>query len=77
MSLAQYEHKLAFVRPSPLARGMSPGSLDQFFPNTDAVAEALATRYLVQLHAAQRYSFAPEIAQLPLDALIDRVVDPW
>jgi AcrR family transcriptional regulator len=56
--------------------GMSPGSLYQFFPNKDAIAEALATRYLAQLHATQAYSFAPEIVHLPLDALIDRVVDP-
>jgi AcrR family transcriptional regulator len=56
--------------------GMSPGSLYQFFPNKDAIAEALATRYLEQLHATQAYSFAPEIVHLPLDALIDRVVDP-
>jgi AcrR family transcriptional regulator len=56
--------------------GMSPGSLYQFFPNKDAIAEALATRYLEQLRATQAYSFAPEIVHLPLDALIDRVVDP-
>jgi AcrR family transcriptional regulator len=56
--------------------GMSPGSLYQFFPNKDAIAEALATRYLEQLGAIQAYSFAPEIVHLPLDALIDRVVDP-
>ena len=56
--------------------GMSPGSLYQFFPNKDAIAETLATRYLEQLHATQAYSFAPEIVHLPLDALIDRVVDP-
>lgn len=55
---------------------MSPGSLYQFFPNKDAIAEALATRYLEQLHATQAYSFAPEIVHLPLDELIDRVVDP-
>src|SRR5689334_14132330 len=55
---------------------MSPGSLYQFFPNKDAIAEALATRYLEQLHATQAYSFAPEIVHLPLDVLIDRVVDP-
>jgi AcrR family transcriptional regulator len=56
--------------------GMSPGSLYQFFPNKDAIAEALASRYLEQLRATQAYSFAPEIVYLPLDALIDRVVDP-
>jgi AcrR family transcriptional regulator len=56
--------------------GMSPGSLYQFFANKDAIAEALATRYLEQLHATQAYSFAAEVVHLPLDALIDRVVDP-
>jgi len=56
--------------------GMSPGSLYQYFPNKDAIAEALAARYLEQLHATQEYSFAAEIVHLPLDALIDRVVDP-
>lgn len=56
--------------------GMSPGSLYQFFPNKDAIAEALATRYLERLRATQAYSFAPEIVHLPIDALIDRVVDP-
>jgi AcrR family transcriptional regulator len=56
--------------------GVSPGSLYQFFANKDAIAEALATRYLEQLHATQAYSFAPEVVHLPLDALIDRVVDP-
>ena len=56
--------------------GMSPGSLYQFFPNKDAIAEALASRYMQQLRATQAYSFAPEIVYLPLDELIDRVVDP-
>jgi AcrR family transcriptional regulator len=56
--------------------GMSPGSLYQFFSNKDAIAEALASRYLEQLRATQAYGFAPEIVHLPLGALIDRVVDP-
>src|SRR5262245_1895101 len=44
---------------------MSPGPLYQFFPNKDAIAEALASRYLEQLHATQAYSFAPDVVHLP------------
>src|SRR5262245_5844994 len=56
--------------------GISPGSLYQFFPNKDAIAEALAARFAARLQAAREDAFAPEIAALPLDAMIDRVVDP-
>ena len=56
--------------------GMSPGSLYQFFPNKDAVAEALAARFAERLQATREDAFDPEIATLPLDQMIDRVVDP-
>ncbi|MFI0367834.1 TetR/AcrR family transcriptional regulator [Actinomadura sp. 1N219] len=56
--------------------GVSPGSLYQFFGNKDAVAEALAARYAEGLGAAQRQALAPDVAKLPLEGLIDRVVDP-
>lgn len=56
--------------------GMSPGSLYQFFANKDAIAEALTARYVEQLRATQAEAFAPDVAHLSLDALIDRVVDP-
>jgi AcrR family transcriptional regulator len=56
--------------------GISPGSLYQFFPNKDAIAEALAARFAARLQATQEDAFAPEIAALPLDGMIDRVVDP-
>jgi AcrR family transcriptional regulator len=56
--------------------GMSPGSLYQFFPNKDAIAEALAARFAERLLATREEAFTPEIAVLPLDAMIDRVVDP-
>jgi AcrR family transcriptional regulator len=55
---------------------MSPGSLYQFFPNKDAIAEALASRFAQRLRATREDAFAPEIAGLPLDEMIDRVVDP-
>jgi AcrR family transcriptional regulator len=56
--------------------GVSPGTLYQFFPNKDALAEALAARFSDRLRATQEEAFALEVAALPLDELIDRVVDP-
>jgi AcrR family transcriptional regulator len=55
--------------------GMSPGSLYQFFPNKDAIAEALADRFVARLRETQAV-FGPEIEYLPLDELIDHVFDP-
>jgi AcrR family transcriptional regulator len=56
--------------------GVSPGTLYQFFPNKDALAEALAARFGERLRATQAEIFTPELATLPLDEMIDRVVDP-
>src|SRR3977135_4573683 len=55
--------------------GMSPGSLYQFFPNKDAIAEALADRFVERLRDTHAV-FGPEIEYLPLDELIDHVIDP-
>jgi AcrR family transcriptional regulator len=55
--------------------GVSPGSLYQFFPNKDAIAEALADRFVRRLRETQAI-FGPEIEYLPLDQLIDHVIDP-
>src|SRR5215510_716940 len=56
--------------------GVSPGTLYQFFPNKDAIGEALAARFGERLRATQADIFVPELATLPLDEMIDRVVDP-
>jgi AcrR family transcriptional regulator len=53
--------------------GVSTGTLYQFFPNKEAIAEALAERYREQLRAV---AFTPDDASRPMDALLDRVVDP-
>ena len=55
--------------------GTSPGSLYRFFPNKDAMAEALADRFVERLRETQAI-FGPEIEYLPLDELIDHVIDP-
>jgi len=52
--------------------GASPGTLYQFFPNKEAMAEALADRYLRRLGEI----FAPDIGRLPVPALVDQLIDP-
>jgi len=54
---------------------VSPGSLYQFFPNKDAIAEALTERFAHRLRETQAV-FGPEIEYLALDELIDHVIDP-
>ncbi|WP_433830696.1 TetR/AcrR family transcriptional regulator [Actinoplanes sp. CA-015351] len=57
--------------------GISPGSLYQYFPNKEAIAEALSRRLLEQMREAHATAFDPsEAAALPLPDLLDRVVDP-
>src|ERR1051326_2513307 len=55
--------------------GIPIGSVYQFFPNKEAIAEALADRFVQRLRETQAL-FGPEIEYLPLDALIDHVIDP-
>jgi AcrR family transcriptional regulator len=56
--------------------GISPGSFYQYFPNKTAVVEALAHRYVDHLAETHGGLLGPELADLPLDELVDRVVDP-
>jgi AcrR family transcriptional regulator len=55
---------------------MSPGSLYQFFPHKDAIAQALATRYVDELALTQESAFSADLAYVTLDELLDQVVDP-
>jgi AcrR family transcriptional regulator len=57
--------------------GISPGSLYQYFPNKDAIADALSQRLLDQLRQAHAAAFDERsAAELPLPVLVSRVVDP-
>ena len=59
------------------AAGISPGSLYQFFPNKEAIAEALADRFVTQMRAAHEAAFTGvDFARVGLDEVLDRVVDP-
>jgi AcrR family transcriptional regulator len=55
--------------------GVSPGSLYQFFSNKEAMAEALAARFVDQLQAIHGADPAPDLTREPLARLVDRLVD--
>src|SRR5712692_1214904 len=55
--------------------GVSPGSLYQFFPNKEAIAQAYATEAIVQLHRAYDTILSPAVIAAPLPAFIDTFVD--
>jgi AcrR family transcriptional regulator len=57
--------------------GISPGSLYQFFANKEAIARALADRFVSELRDAHRKAFTDlNPAACPLPELLDRVIDP-
>jgi AcrR family transcriptional regulator len=56
--------------------GVSPGTLYQFFPNKQAIAEALANAYAAKNQALESV-FDLRAAEVPLHDLIDRLVDPF
>jgi AcrR family transcriptional regulator len=55
---------------------ISPGSLYQFFPNKQAIAQALGVRFAEQLRVLHEHALAPDNRPLPLAAFLDRIVDP-
>ena len=57
--------------------GVSPGTLYQFFPNKQAMAEALANEYARQNQALHERVFDVSAASMPLRELIDRLVSPF
>lgn len=57
--------------------GVSPGTLYQFFPNKQAMAEALATEYAVRYKAARDRALDPAMAaEATFEQLIDQITDP-
>ncbi|MFC1419904.1 TetR/AcrR family transcriptional regulator [Streptacidiphilus cavernicola] len=56
--------------------GVSPGTLYQYFPNKDAMADALAGRFAEQLVELRGLLAVPDPAALPLDELLPRVLRP-
>ena len=57
--------------------GTSIGSLYQFFPNRDALLHAVAEGYVADLDHLLDAADGPEVATLPLPALVDAVLEPF
>jgi AcrR family transcriptional regulator len=55
--------------------GTSIGSLYQFFPNKEALLDALAARYEAQLRALHDRVLNTETADLPMREMYDRIID--
>ncbi|MFI1400675.1 TetR/AcrR family transcriptional regulator [Streptomyces sp. NPDC020681] len=56
--------------------GVSPGTLYQFFPNKEAIAIELGGRLLQQWRESQGAALGAANLQLPLNELLDAVLDP-
>lgn len=75
--LAQNGYEAATTNAIAAAAGISPGSLYQFFPNKEAISQALADRFVTQMRDAHAEAFdSTDFAAISLDELLDRVVDP-
>ena len=56
---------------------VSPGTLYQFYPNKETMAESLATQYAERLQALHEHAFNARTLPTSLTALIDAIVDPF
>ncbi|MFE3737327.1 TetR/AcrR family transcriptional regulator [Streptomyces sp. NPDC059134] len=56
--------------------GVSPGTLYQFFPNKEAIAVELGDQLLARWRETYGQALMPDHLDLPLDRLMDAVVDP-
>lgn len=57
--------------------GISIGSLYRYFPDKDAILRSLSVRHLEQLRAIYDQVFMEDIVYLPLEVVLDRIVDPF
>jgi AcrR family transcriptional regulator len=73
--LAEQGYEAATTNAIAVRAETSIGSLYQFFPNKEAIVHALARRYLDQLQAVYTHVLDDTALNLPLDSLLDRVID--
>jgi AcrR family transcriptional regulator len=57
--------------------GISIGSLYRYFPDKDAILRGLAVRHLEQVQAIHGQVFTEDLVYLPLEVVLDRIVDPF
>jgi AcrR family transcriptional regulator len=74
---AEIGYERATTNAISQSAGVSPGTFYQFFPNKQAVAEALAERYVKLLPEIHRTAFDVAAVNGPLSDLIEHVVDPF
>jgi AcrR family transcriptional regulator len=74
--LAEVGYEAATTNGIAARAGASPGTLYQFFPNKEAMAQALAERWRARLGEVFEFVREPELGRLPLERLVDQVVDP-
>ena len=74
---AQLGYERATTNAICAEAGVSPGTLYQFLSNKQAIAEALAARYLERLPSTHQTAFDVASAQASLPKLIAHVVDPF
>jgi AcrR family transcriptional regulator len=56
--------------------GVSPATLYQFFPNREAIAGALATRYAVLMADHQKAQDLQVLQSMPLERMVQAFLDP-
>jgi AcrR family transcriptional regulator len=71
------EHGVDAVSVNAIAShaGSSVGSLYHFFPNKDAIVEALALRYCREMVSLNMMLLRPEAISAPIDVVLNGVVD--
>jgi AcrR family transcriptional regulator len=57
--------------------GISIGSLYRYFPDKDAILRGLVVRHLEQVKTIYDQVFTEDLIYLPLEVVIDRIVDPF
>jgi AcrR family transcriptional regulator len=75
--LADVGYENATTNAIAARAGVSPGTLYQFFPNKQAIAEALANAYAAKNQALHESVFDLSAAEIPLRDLIGRLVGPF
>ena len=56
--------------------GSGMGSLYRFFPNKQAIVDALAERYMAAMRPLTLYMERPQLATMPVARMVDAIVDP-
>jgi AcrR family transcriptional regulator len=72
---ADVGYDLATTNGIAAAAGISPGSLYQFFPNKQAIADGLIERYARDLRTMNEQASDARLAHLRVETRIDRMID--